>query len=198
MGRLFYSAITSFDGYVEDSTGEFGWGTPDEEVFRFVPDLERPVGTYLYGRRMYETMVYWEKDALLVASPPESFLDFTRMWQAAEKLVYSRSLKSPSSARTRIEREFRADAVRRLKSICDRDLTVSGAELAGEAIGAGLVDEIHQFIAPVVVGGGKPWLPRGVRLQLELLDCLRFKSGFVFLRYAVKTGATGSSAPLRA
>jgi dihydrofolate reductase len=196
MGRLFYSSITSFDGYVEDSTGEFRWGRPDEEVFRFVTNLEQPVATYLYGRRMYETMLYWEKDALLETSPPESFVDFTRMWQAAEKVVYSRSLDSPSSAKTRIEREFRPEAVRHLKSTTDHDFSVSGAELAGQAIVAGLVDEVHQFIAPVVVGGGKPWLPTAVRLKLELLDCVRFPSGFVFLRYALKTGETEPTAPL--
>jgi dihydrofolate reductase len=182
MGRLVYSMITSLDGCVEDRAGQFDWGRPDEEVFRFINELERPIGTYLYGRRMYETMLYWEK-AHLEESAPESFRDFTRIWQAAEKVVYSRTLQTPSSARTRIEREFRPEAVRALKSTTSRDLNVSGSELAGQAIGAGLVDEIQQFVAPVVVGGGKPWLPKAVRLNLELLDCTRFASGFVYLRY---------------
>jgi dihydrofolate reductase len=192
MGRLIYSAITSFDGYIEDSKGQFMWGQPDEEVFRFVNDLERPIGTYLYGRRMYETMLYWEK-AHLEEHPPESFLDFTRIWQAAEKVVYSRTLQSPSSARTRIERDFQPDAVRRLKSAAGHDLTISGADLAGQAIGAGLVDEIQQFVVPVVIGGGKPWLPKAVHANLELLACSRFASGFVFLRYGVRPEEKGSS-----
>jgi dihydrofolate reductase len=192
MGRLIYSVITSLDGCVEDSKGQFDWGRPDEEVFRFVNDLERPIGTYLYGRRMYETMLYWET-AHLEGSAPESFRDFTRIWQAAEKVVYSRTLESPSSNRTRIERDFRPEAVRRLKSTTSHDLTVSGADLAGQAIGAGLVDEIQQFVVPVVVGGGKPWLPKAVRLNLQLLGCSRFASGFVFLRYGLKPGEVGSS-----
>jgi dihydrofolate reductase len=190
MGRLIYSMITSLDGCVEDSKGQFLWGRPDEEVFRFVNDLERPIGTYLYGRRMYETMLYWEK-AHLEEAAPESFRDFTRMWQSAEKVVYSRSLEAPLSDRTRIEREFRPDAVRHLKSTTNHDLTISGADLAGQAIGAGLVDEVQQFVAPVIVGGGKAWLPKAVHLSLELLGCSRFASGFVFLRYGLKQGGIG-------
>jgi dihydrofolate reductase len=192
MGRLVYSTITSLDGCIEDSQGKFDWGRPDEEVFRFVNDLERPIGTYLYGRRMYETMVYWEK-AHLEADAPDSFRDFTRIWQAAEKVVYSRTLESPLSAKTRIERNFQPEEVRRLKLTTSHDLTISGADLAGQAIGAGLVDEIQQFVAPVGLGGGKPWLPRGVRVNLELLGCSRFASGFVFLRYGLKPGLVGSS-----
>lgn len=187
MGRLFYAAITSLDGYVEDTVGKIDWGVPDEEVFRFTIDLERPIGTYLYGRRMYETMVYWET-VPLDPSVSEFEREFTRMWQKAEKVVYSRSLKSASSARTRIEREFRPEAIRGLKSRTDHDLTVAGADLAGQAIRAGLVDEIQQFVAPTILGGGKPWLPKSLRLNLELLDCKRFAGGFVFLRYAPKPG----------
>jgi dihydrofolate reductase len=192
MGRLVYSTITSVDGCIEDSQGKFDWGRPDEEVFRFVNDLERPIGTYLYGRRMYETMVYWEK-AHLEEDAPESFRDFTRIWQAAEKVVYSRTLASPLSAKTHIERRFQPEEVRRLKLSTSHDLTISGAELAGQAIGAGLVDEIQQFVAPVVLGGGKPWLPRALRVNLELLGSSRFASGFVFLRYGLKPGLVGSS-----
>jgi dihydrofolate reductase len=187
MGRLIYAAITSLDGCVEDTNGRFDWGTPDEEVFCFVSDLERRIGTYLYGRRMYETMLFWEKPEMDEGTP-ESFRDFTRIWQAAEKIVYSRTLESPSSSKTRIERDFRVGAIRTLKSTTSHDLTVSGADLAGQAIGAGLVDEIQQFVAPVIVGGGKPWLPRALRLNLELLDCTRFASGFVFLKYRLKPG----------
>jgi dihydrofolate reductase len=187
MGRLFYATITSLDGYVEDTLGKFDWGAPDEEVFRFTIDLERPIGTYLYGRRMYETMVFWETAA---SEPGASEFDreFARIWRAAEKVVYSRILKSVSSTRTRIERDFRPEAIRRLKSTTDHDLVVAGADLAGQAIRAGLVDEIQQFVVPTIVGGGKPWLPKDLRLKLELLDCTRFASGFVYLRYAPKLG----------
>jgi dihydrofolate reductase len=191
MGRLFYFAITSLDGYVEDTLGKFDWGRPDEEVFRFTIELDRSVGTYLFGRRMYETMVYWET-VPLDPSVSESEREFTRKWQATEKVVYSRSLKSASSARTRIERDFQPEEIRRLKSTTDHDLGVAGADLAGQAIRAGLVDEIQQFVVPTIVGGGKPWLPKGLRLNLELLECTRFASGFVFLRYAPKLGEMAS------
>jgi dihydrofolate reductase len=192
MGRLFYSAITSLDGCVEDKFGKFDWGVPDEEVVGFVNELERSVGTYLYGRRMYETMVYWENPPV-GPSVTEFESEFTRMWQAAEKVVYSRSLESTSSARTRIERDFQPEAIRRLKSTTEHDLTVAGADLAGQAIRAGLVDEIQQFVVPAIVGGGKPWLPADLRLSLELLDCHRFASGFVFLRYAPKVAQAAPS-----
>jgi dihydrofolate reductase len=185
VGRLFYSAITSLDGFVEDGAGRFDWGRPDEEVTRFVNELERPFGTYLYGRRMYETMVFWET-ASFEPGDPESAHEFTRMWRAAQKVVYSRTLESTSSERTRIERDFNPQAVRHLKLTTDHDLEVAGAELAGQAIRAGLVDEIQQYVVPVIVGGGKPWLPRGLRLNLELIDSHRFASGFVYLRYRPK------------
>jgi dihydrofolate reductase len=192
MGRLIYGAITSLDGYVEDGEGHFDWGAPDEEVSRFVNDLERSVGTYLYGRRMYETMVYWETVSVDASTPP--FLrEFIQMWRAAEKVVYSRTLESASSAKTRIERNFDAEAVLRLKSTSRQDLTVSGAELAGQALGLGLVDEIQQFVVPVILGGGKAWLPRSLFLHLELLESSRFASGVVFLRYRPRSGGQYTS-----
>ncbi len=182
MGKLIYSAIASLDGYVEDRGGRFDWAEPDEEVFEFLNDVERPVGTYLYGRRMYETMVFWEAPAL-DATTPAAVRDFAAIWGAADKVVFSRALPSVSSARTRIERSFDADGVRRIKAAQERDLTVGGAELAAQAIASGLVDELQLYVVPAVVGGGKPWLPGGVRLDLELREERRFVSGFVFLRY---------------
>ena len=167
MAKLIYSAIASLDGYVEDEGSKFDWAMPDEEMHAFVNDLERPIGTYLYGRRMYETMVFWETAS---ADEPSVFYDYAGIWRDAEKIVYSRTLESVSSERTRIEREFDPDAVRRLKQSSGADIAVGGAELAGQAIGAGLVDECHLFLFPIVVGGGKRALPDNVRAQLELLD----------------------------
>jgi dihydrofolate reductase len=186
MARLIYSALASADGYVEDATGNFDWAAPDEELLRFVNDLERPVGTYLYGRRMYETMLYWET-AHTVGGQPSFVREFTRIWQAAEKVVFSTTLASVSSARTRIERTFDPGMVRQLKSATEQDTTVGGADLAGQAIKAGLVDELQLFLVPVVVGGGKRALPNGVRSDLELLDTQRFASGAVYLRYRLKS-----------
>jgi dihydrofolate reductase len=180
MAKLIYSAITSLDGYIADEEGNFDWAAPDEEVHSFVNDLERPVGTYLYGRRMYEVMRAWEtmdSDQHPVAR------DFAEIWRAAEKIVYSRTLKTVSSARTRIERDFDPEAVRQLKASAERDLTVGGAELAARAIKAGLVDELHLFVTPIVVGAGKRALPDNVRITLELLDERRFGSGVVHLHY---------------
>jgi dihydrofolate reductase len=185
MAKLIYAAIASLDGYVEDEEGRFDWAAPDEEVHAFVNDLERPTGTYLYGRRMYETMVFWET-ASTEADEPAVFRDYAELWRAAEKIVYSRTLQTPSSARTRIEREFEPDAIRELKRSSTGDIAVGGAELAGQAIGAGLVDECHLFLCPVVIGGGKRALPDNVRAPLELLDERRFKSGFVHLHYRVR------------
>jgi dihydrofolate reductase len=185
MARLIFSAITSLDGYIEDRDGGFDWAAPDEEVHRFVNELERPVGTYLFGRRMYDTMVYWET-AHTQPGAPSYALDFATIWQAADKVIYSTTLAEPASARTRIEREFDPDAVRRLKASADRDLTVGGPELAALAFRAGLVDELQLFLTPIVVGGGKPALPDGVRLGLELTDQRRFAGGVVFLRYDVR------------
>jgi dihydrofolate reductase len=186
MAKLIYSAIASLDGYIEDEDGSFDWAAPDDEVHRFVNDLERPVGTYLLGRRMYETMVYWET-AHTVADQSPTALDFAQLWQAAEKIVYSKTLESVSSARTRIERAFDPEAVRRLKESAERDIGVGGPGLAAQALAAGLVDECQLFVTPIVVGGGKQSLPDGVRLQLELLDERRFGSGVVYLRYRTKS-----------
>jgi dihydrofolate reductase len=183
MAKLIYTAITSLDGYVEDDHGNFDWAAPDEEVHAFVNDLERPVGTYLYGRRMYETMVYWETAHTLPDQPPVA-QQYTKIWQAAEKIVYSRTLQEVSSAKTRIQRSFEAEKVRQLKATADRDVTVGGADLAAQAIKAGLVDELHLFATPVIVGGGKPALPNSVLLALELLDVRRFEGGVVHLCYA--------------
>jgi dihydrofolate reductase len=183
MAKLIYAAIASLDGYVEDKEGKFDWAAPDDEVHAFVNDLERPIGTYLYGRRMYETMVFWE--TATGADEPPVFQDYAEIWRAAEKVVYSRALQKVSSARTRIEREFDPGAVRRLKQSSEADITVGGAELAGHAIGAGLVDECHLFLCPIVVGGGKRALPDDVRAQLELIDERRFPNGVVHLHYRV-------------
>jgi dihydrofolate reductase len=184
MAKLIYSAIASLDGYVEDEQGRFDWATPDEEVHAFVNDLERPIGTYLYGRRMYETMVFWETAGASDDSRVVS-RDFAAIWRSAEKIVYSRTLKTTSSARTRIEPSFDADAIQRLKETSKTDLTVGGAELAGQAIAAGLVDECHLFLGPVLVGGGKRALPDNIRAQLELLDERRFRHGVVHLHYRI-------------
>jgi len=182
MARLLYMAITSLDGYVADDKGNYDWGMPDDEVFSFVNDFERPVGTYLYGRQLYEEMVGWETAHTRVGQSP-LMLDFARIWQAADKVVYSRSLEAVSTARTRIERNFGAEAVRQMKTRAERDLTVGGADLAAQAMRAGLVDECHLIISPVVVGGGKKALPGDVRLQLELLGERRFGNGVVHLHY---------------
>jgi dihydrofolate reductase len=184
MAKLIYSTIASLDGYIEDENGNFDWAAPDEEVHSFVNDLERPVGTYLYGRRMYDTMAYWETADTVAGQPPVA-QDYAEIWQAADKVVYSSTLETVSSARTRIEREFDSEAVRQLKAGAGRDLTVGGPDLAAQAIKAGLVDELHLFLAPIVVGGGKRALPDGVRVKLELLDERRFGSSFVHLHYAV-------------
>jgi dihydrofolate reductase len=185
MARLIYSAIASADGYVEDAKGSFEWAAPDEELFRFVNDLERPVGTYLYGRRMYQTMVYWET-AHQVAGLPSYVQDFTRIWQAADKIVFSATLASAAAARTRIERTFSPAMIRQLKQAAGRDITVGGASLAAQALTAGLVDELALILLPVSVGGGKPALPAGARLDLELLDTRTFASGAVYLSYRPK------------
>ena len=186
MARLIYSAITSLDGYVADQDGNFDWAAPDEEVHSFVNDLERAVGTYLYGRRMYEVMVYWET-AHTVADKPSVVQDFAEIWQAADKIVYSKTLETATSARTRIERDFEPESVRQLKARAERDITVGGPELAAEAIRAGLVDECHLFVTPIVVGGGKQSLPDGLHWELELLGERRFANGVVHLRYGGRT-----------
>ena len=183
MARLIYSAIASLDGYVEDKHGNIGWAAPDDEVHAFVNDLERPIATYLYGRRMYETMLSWET---VSGDQPAVSRDFAEIWRAAEKIVYSRTLQAPSSQRTRIERDFDPEAVRQLKASSTQDITVGGAELAGEAIAAGLVDECHLYLVPILLGGGKRALPDNVRAQLGLLAERRFPSGVVHLHYALR------------
>jgi dihydrofolate reductase len=182
MARLIYSAIASLDGYVADADGGFGWAAPSDEVHAFVNDLERPAGTYLYGRRMYEVMSVWETMETEAgrASPMH---DYAQIWRAAEKVVYSRTLADVATARTRIEREFDPAAVRAMKAAAARDITVGGPTLAAAAFRAGLVDECHLFVVPVVVGGGTASLPAGVRVELELLSERRFAGGVVYLHY---------------
>lgn len=179
MTDLVYTANVSLDGFTEDSAGRLDWSTPSEEVFSFITALEMPAGTYLYGRRMYEAMLYWED-----ATPEEAYVrEFADMWRAAEKVVYSRSLTSVSSERTSLEPTFDPDAVRRLKATAGRRLTIGGANLAGQAIRAGLVDEIRLFTVPVILGGGKPWFPKDVSLLLRLVETQRLANGVVYLRY---------------
>jgi dihydrofolate reductase len=185
MAKLVYSMLMSLDGYTEDNRGCFGWAAPDEEVHSYIHQLESSVGTYLYGRRMYETMVYWET-AHTVPNQPQFVLDWARQWQAAEKIVYSRTLAKPHSVRTRIEREFDPDVVPRLKGDSRHDITVNGPGLAAHALRAGLVDELQMFVCPAVVGAGKRFFPDRVRLKLELVDEHRFRNGVVVLRYAVR------------
>jgi dihydrofolate reductase len=182
MAKLIYSAITSLDGYVADEEGNFDWAAPDDEVHAFVNDVERPVGTYLYGRRMYEVMAEWENIRTLADQPPVAE-DYAGIWHGADKIVYSRTLEAVSSARTRIEREFDPEAVRQMKAQSDRDISVGGPVLAAQAIRAGLVDEYRVFLTPVVVGGGTRFLPEGVRVKLDLLDERRFANGVVHLHY---------------
>jgi dihydrofolate reductase len=185
VARLSYTAITSLDGYVADVDGNFDWSVPDEEVHRFVNDLQRPIATYLYGRRLYEVMVFWEGTPS--ADQPPYVLDFAEIWQAADKIVYSRTLKTVSSTRTRIEKAFDPEAIRELKASAEHEISVGGPQLAAQAIKAGLVDEYHLFVTPVVVGGGNQSLPDNVRLNLELLDERRFGNGVVHLHYRTRT-----------
>jgi dihydrofolate reductase len=188
MARLIYSAIASLDGYVADETGDFEWAAPDEEVHAAVNELERPLGTYLYGRGMYEVMAFWE-NADSFTEPPSWWTtaaqDFTRIWRAADKIVYSTTLPDVATARTRLERTFDPERLRELKAASTRDISVGGPGLAASALAAGLVDEIQLFATPIVVGGGTPWLPRGLRMPLELLEERRFRGGVVLSRYAI-------------
>ena len=186
MAKLIYSMFMSLDGFAEDAHGDFGWGFhEDEELHSYINALSLSFGTYLYGRRMYETMVYWET-AHTIPDQTQVELDFARQWQTAEKIVYSKSLAEPRSARTRIEREFDPDGVRRLKAHAKQDITVDGPNLAAQAIRAGLVDEFQIIVCPVVIGGGKRFFPDGVRLDLELVEERRFGNGVVILQYAVR------------
>ncbi|MEP7066431.1 MAG: dihydrofolate reductase family protein [Gemmatimonadota bacterium] len=184
MAKLIYTSISSLDGYVADTSGRYDWAAPDEEVHAFINDLERPIGTYLYGRRLYETMLVWEH--------PETFADehpitqeFAALWKSAEKIVYSRTLERVSSARTRIERSLEPESVRQMKARAQRDISIGGAELAGQAIRAGLVDECQLFLSPIIIGGGTRSLPSTVRVNLELLDERRFGNGVMYLRYRI-------------
>jgi dihydrofolate reductase len=188
MGRLIYAANVSLDGFLEDETGSFDWSVPDHDIHAFWNGHERHIGTSLYGRRMYETMRVWEDDDWLTDHPPV-VREYAGIWRDADKVVYSTTLPEASTARTRIERQFEPDAVRRLKETSDADLSIGGAGIAAEAFRHGLVDECVLLLCPVLVGGGKPALPRGVRLQLELLDQQRFDNGVVALRHAVRHDA---------
>jgi dihydrofolate reductase len=185
MAKLIYSNIASLDGYIEDTDGKFDWAMPSEEVHAFENELMRPLGTHLYGRRLYETMRYWEAVDPVFEQEP-IYQDFASIWRAADKVVYSTTLEEPSTARTRIEREFDPEAVRRLKEGADRDLAIGGPGLAAEAFRAGLVDEVHLVLVPVIVGSGKHALPEDVRVNLELLDERRFGDGAVHLHYRVR------------
>lgn len=182
MAKLIYSFLVSMDGYVADEDGKFDWAAPDEEVHAFINDLQRPVGTYLYGRRLYETMICWETDPALAAQSAV-MRDFADQWQAAEKIVYSTTLQQVSTGKTRIERTFNPEALRQLKATAGHDLTVGGPGLATHAVRAGLVDEYQLFLTPIVAGGGTRFFPNGVRGELDLLEERRFGSGMVYLRY---------------
>jgi len=186
LAGLIYSAITSLDGYVADENGNFDWAAPDEEMHRFVNDLERLVGTYLYGRRMYEVMEFWETAHTLPDQAP-LIQDYAEIWQAADKIVYSRTLETVTTAKTRLEKEFDPEAVRQMKVLAGRDLSVGGPDLAAHAIKAGLVDEYHLFVTPIIVGAGNQALPDDVRVNLELMDEHRFDGGVVHLHYRTRS-----------
>lgn len=186
MAKLIYVSNVSLDGYIEDEHGRFDWTAPEDDFFAFITDLVRPVGTYLYGRRLYDMMAVWETDPALAAQS-ELRADFANMWQAANKVVYSTTLDAVSTARTRLEHNFDPASVRDMKASATSDLTVGGALLAAHALKAGLVDECHLFIRPILLGGGKPALPSDTRAELELLDDRRFSEGVVYLRYGVLT-----------
>jgi dihydrofolate reductase len=185
MAKLVYATIMSLDGFTTDENGNFDWCVPDEELATFINDLERDIGTYLLGRRMYETMVYWETFEA-TDDDTDAERDFTEIWRAADKIVYSRTLTDVSGARTRIEHEFDPDAVRRMKQTLGHDISVSGPEIASQMMAAGLLDEVHLFVAPVAVGGGKPALSRHYNSDMELLNVDRFASGDVHLHYRIR------------
>jgi dihydrofolate reductase len=182
MAKLIYSAVASLDGYIADKTGNFDWAAPDDELHAFINELERPVGTHLYGRRMYEVMRFWENPDLL-ADKSHVMRDFAAIWQAADKVVFSRTLGVASTAKTRIDREFDAGAIRQMKAAAERDISVGGPELAAHAIRAGMVDEFQLFFVPILVGGGTRSLPDNLLLKLELVDEHRFGSGVAYLHY---------------
>jgi dihydrofolate reductase len=187
MGKLICSGIMSLDGYIADDQGDFSWAAPDEEVHTFVNELERSVGTYLYGRRMYEVMRYWDT-ADEAPEQPEVEREYTALWKAADKIVYSSTLDQVTTPRTRLERQFDPEALQRMKAVSERDLTISGPNLAAHAIRAGLVDEFRMFLSPVFVGGGTRFLPDGVHVRLERIEERPFDNGFVFLRYRIREG----------
>jgi dihydrofolate reductase len=187
MAHLIYTANSSLDGYIEDTDGKFDWTAPDEDYFRFITNLIRADGTHLYGRRTYENMMVWETDPNLAGQSP-LMRDFAQVWQAADKIVYSRTLEAVSTRKTQIERNFDPEAIRRLKESVEQDIHIGGAELAAQAFRSGLIDECHLFLIPIIVGGGKQSLPDNVRLVLELLEERRFGSGVVFLRYRTRQG----------
>jgi dihydrofolate reductase len=186
MARLIYAAFTSLDGYVADETGNFEWAELDEEVHAFINSREKQIGTYLFGRKMYETMAVWETPDVL-RQLAAAALEYAPIWQAAEKIVYSTTLRTVSTAKTRLERRFEADVVRELKAGATRDIEVGGPTLAAHAIRAGLVDEYDLLIAPIIAGGGNPYLPGKVSVKLELLDERRFDNGLVHVRYRAKS-----------
>ena len=188
MANLIYVANTSLDGYTEDKDGKFDWTEPSEEYFRFITNIVRATPTHLYGRRMYETMMVWETDPNLAAESPLN-RDFAEIWQAANKIVYSRTLKTTSTRKTQLEQTFDPEAIRRLKETAHRDILIGGPELTAHAFRSGLIDECHLFLIPILVGGGKSALPDNVRLELELLEERRFGNGMVYLRYRIKQGA---------
>jgi dihydrofolate reductase len=186
--KLIYSAIMSLDGYIEDEHGNFDWSAPDEEVHAFINERQRAIGTYLMGRRMYDVMQVWDS----LHEQPDSnavMLDFAAQWRDADKVVYSTTLAEASTARTRIEREFDPDAIRQMKVAASKDLSIAGPELAGHALKAGLVDELQLYLNPIVVGGGKYFLPRDHALDLDLLEERRFGDGVVYLRYRIAAPA---------
>jgi dihydrofolate reductase len=191
MAKLIYFTPMSLEGYIADESGSYDWGAPDEEGFAFINDLYRPIGTYLYGRKIYETMAIWETPDVIPGLTP-GMLNFARIWQAADKIVYSKSLGTVSTPKTRLEREFDPQAVRDLKAQLPHDVSVAGPTLAAQAIRAGLVDEYHLLVAPVMLGGVKRVLPGNVCVKLDLLDERRFPNGIVYLRYRTRAGVSGS------
>lgn len=185
MAHLIYITNASLDGYIEDKHGKFNWTDPNEELFVFITNLIQDAGIYLYGRRLYESMKVWETDPNLAADSPIT-RDFAEIWQAANKIVYSGTLQAASTRKTRIERNFDPETIRRLKETVEQDILIGGAELAAQAFLSGLIDECQLFLHPIIVGGGKPALPGGARLDLELLEERSFSNGTVFLRYRTR------------
>ncbi len=185
MSKLIYFTPTSLDGFIAGETDSMDWSVPDEEISAFINDVHRPIGTYLYGRKEYETMAVWETPDAIPGLTP-AMMDFSRIWQAAVKIVYSKSLETVSTPNTRLEREFEPQAVRDLKAQLPHDISVAGPNLAAQAIRAGLVDEYHLLVVPMMLGGGKPVLPGSVRVKLDLLDERRVGYGWVYLRYHIR------------